>query len=243
MFAFELRVPDTILHGTYLGGALQDIFYGACIDPHGDLILWGQSFGGDFPTTADAFDQTYNGGWETSEQGDIVLSKLSADATTLMYSTYIGGSGRDPFMSIAGIEITSSEVLWLAGSTGSTDFPTTPDALFSRPSGSYLLKFDLAGSAVPNRPTAIVPDRITLSVFPNPFNPITTFSFTLPTTSSVQLEIFDILGRVAYQMDYGRLSAGEHRQILDASKWSSGVYFARVKAGGTARVQKIVVMK
>jgi len=87
------------------------------------------------------------------------------------------------------------------------------------------------------------PSAFRLSSYPNPFNPSTMLAFSLPTPSAVALTVFDILGRVAYQKNLGRMEAGEYRQPFDGSALPSGVYFACIQAGNAARVMKIVLMK
>ncbi len=94
-----------------------------------------------------------------------------------------------------------------------------------------------------NDPQIAVPRRFALSAYPNPFNPTTTLSFTLPSSSPVVLDVFDVLGRSIYQKHFERMSAGEHRERFDASEFASGVYFARMQAGNATRVQKLLLMR
>jgi hypothetical protein len=241
-FALELQLPNTLLRGTFVGGPEVDVPWIAWIDPSKSVIIFGNASDGGFPTTPDAIDRNYHPSGDPSEEGDLALCKLSPDLTTLEYSTYMGGNFRD--WTTGGIYFDDSHTLWLAGNSNSNNFyPITDDAMFHTPAGSVLIRMDFSPESTAVEPTVQIPKEFSLSCFPNPFNPTTTLSFSLPSSSPVRLEVFDVLGRVAYSMDFGRMSAGEHRQVLDASEWGSGVYFARVEAGERARVQKMVVVK
>ncbi len=89
----------------------------------------------------------------------------------------------------------------------------------------------------------VFPSDFNVSVYPNPFNSTTTLSFSLTHTSSVSLTIFNLLGQAVYQSDLGRLNAGEHRQIFDASELPSGIYLARVQVGEMSKIRKMVLLK
>jgi len=88
---------------------------------------------------------------------------------------------------------------------------------------------------------------------PNPFgmNGETAIQFELPAESTVQLEIFNLLGeRVALLVDE-KLAAGKHRKIwnarpIDGKRAAAGIYFYRLQAGSNlvkwTAVKKIVVL-
>ncbi|HJN69716.1 MAG TPA: T9SS type A sorting domain-containing protein, partial [Candidatus Marinimicrobia bacterium] len=79
--------------------------------------------------------------------------------------------------------------------------------------------------------------------FPNPFNPVTTISFTTDIEGEIQLDIFDINGRLVDQMNYENISPGTHRTTWDASSLSSGVYFIRLKNNTHHAIQKVMLLK
>ncbi len=79
--------------------------------------------------------------------------------------------------------------------------------------------------------------------FPNPFNPGTRFSFTLPSPARTNLEIFDVGGRTVATLVKGLRTAGTHEVTFDGSGLPSGVYFARLAAGEYKAVRKMVLMK
>jgi chitinase len=70
---------------------------------------------------------------------------------------------------------------------------------------------------------------------PNPFNPTTAISFQIPAVSFVNLMVCDVLGREVAVFADGELSAGNHRVVWDASRFSSGVYFYRLSVVSSSR--------
>jgi hypothetical protein len=84
--------------------------------------------------------------------------------------------------------------------------------------------------------------------FPNPFNPKTEISFSLPKTSDAELAIYDTTGRLVRVLASGTLDAGEYVLAWDGrdetgAKASSGVYFASLKANGMKLNRKMVLLK
>jgi hypothetical protein len=79
--------------------------------------------------------------------------------------------------------------------------------------------------------------------FPNPFNPSTTISFSLPQSQNVELKVFDMLGNeVALLLDEYK-SAGEHKIEFNGSELSTGIYFYQMKAGDFIKTKKLVLLK
>jgi hypothetical protein len=95
----------------------------------------------------------------------------------------------------------------------------------------------------------LVPSRFALNPnYPNPFNPSTTISMELPVTGHVSLIVYDILGREVAKLVNGNMGFGVHRVQWDGrsssgSPLASGVYFARMSAGGYNAIQKMVLVK
>ncbi len=108
-------VIDPLLASTYLGGFESDYGNSIAIDSGKNVFVAGYTKSSDFPTTAGTLDNSYS-------NGDIFVSKLSADLTRLLASTYLGGSSDDYVRSLV---IDSSKNIYMAGQTSSSDFPTT----------------------------------------------------------------------------------------------------------------------
>ncbi|TKJ42105.1 hypothetical protein CEE37_00050 [candidate division LCP-89 bacterium B3_LCP] len=88
------------------------------------------------------------------------------------------------------------------------------------------------------------------SVYPNPFNPATTITFTLPVASLVKLDVFDISGRAvlvgtryASSLINGWRDAGVHEVTFDGSTLPSGIYIYHLTAGEFTASGKMVLMK
>ena len=79
--------------------------------------------------------------------------------------------------------------------------------------------------------------------YPNPFNPETRLTFTLPEAGKVTLIVFDIKGREIARLVDGWLEAGTHDRVFNASDLSSGVYFARMNAAGFNQTRKLLLLK
>ena len=79
--------------------------------------------------------------------------------------------------------------------------------------------------------------------YPDPFNPTTTLSFTIPLRSSVSLKVFDILGREVATIISGEMPAGTYSRQWNATKMSSGIYFYRLRAGSFTQTKRLVLLK
>ncbi|NVK27810.1 MAG: gliding motility-associated C-terminal domain-containing protein [Flavobacteriia bacterium] len=116
-------LDPTFIFSTYTGSQADNWGYSATYDPSDSSayvagIQYGS--GGAYPTSTGAFDTTYNGGG-----CDIAISKFSPDGRSLIYSTYLGGSGVEQPSSIIA---DSTGRLIVIGPTGSNNFPVTPTA-------------------------------------------------------------------------------------------------------------------
>jgi hypothetical protein len=79
--------------------------------------------------------------------------------------------------------------------------------------------------------------------YPNPFNPTTRISFTLAARSVVSLSVYNAMSQRVATLVNETLPAGHHETILDASGWSSGLYFYRLQAGEISTVQKMLLIQ
>jgi flagellar hook assembly protein FlgD len=84
--------------------------------------------------------------------------------------------------------------------------------------------------------------------YPNPFNAQTRIRFTLKTAGDVEVRIFNLLGQTVRQARLAGLTAGSHSWVWDGrvhrgGTAPSGVYFYRVESGGSAAVQRMVLLK
>ncbi len=110
---------------------------------------------------------------------------------------------------------------------------------------SYVIKvFEWQeGSAVPNADnnTPVIFDLE--QNFPNPFNPVTTIYFSLPSKGNVDMRIFDAMGREIKTLVNEELNAGNHQVDFSASGLASGTYFYKLIFNGTTQTRRMVLLK
>jgi energy-converting hydrogenase Eha subunit A len=98
--------------------------------------------------------------------------------------------------------------------------------------------------AVEDQTSDRIPDRFALQQnYPNPFNPTTSIAFSLPVTANVTLAVYSVLGSTVAELASGRMEAGYHSVVFDASQLSSGVYYYRIQAGDYAATRKLVLLR
>jgi hypothetical protein len=112
----ELVIDPSVTYATYLGGTAEDDGNAIAVDGSGNAYVTGETKSNLFPGTTGG----YVGGF------DVFVTKISATGSTLDYSTYVGGNGDDSGNAIA---VDSSGRAFVAGGTGSNNFPFTPGVL------------------------------------------------------------------------------------------------------------------
>lgn len=104
---------SNLIYTDYLGGNSQDYGYALALDSANNIYVSGGTASSDFPVV-NPFQGTYSGGF------DAFLTKISPDGSSLLYSTYFGGSGSNFVSSLA---IDNAGEMVIAGYTSSTTFP------------------------------------------------------------------------------------------------------------------------
>jgi uncharacterized protein (TIGR03437 family) len=147
--AAEALVIDPVLaYSSYLGGTGNDNGAGIAVDSAGNAYITGHTDSTDFPTV-NPFQSTNPLGSSPGEgDGCVFVSKISADGSKLLYSTYLGGNGLDTGSAIA---VDSAGDAFVTGSTTSTNFPmsnaiqATNLAVFGT---AFVTKLSPAGNAL-----------------------------------------------------------------------------------------------
>jgi uncharacterized repeat protein (TIGR01451 family) len=106
---------NSLVYSAFLGGEENDSTEGVVVDTGGNAYVIGGTKSVGFPTTGNAYQG--NRGGDT----DAFLTKINAPGSSLLYSTYVGGSGTDRG---SGVAIDGNGNAYIAGFTGSGDFPT-----------------------------------------------------------------------------------------------------------------------
>jgi hypothetical protein len=110
-----------------------------------------------------------------------------------------------------------------------------------------LTGFDEDGTSPPN--SVELPAKVlTVSNFPNPFNPSTTIKMNLPKAGDVSLKVFNVRGELVKTLVDGPMIAGEHSVIWDGktdagNQTASGVYFYETRANGEVKINKMALVK
>ena len=140
-----------ILYLTYLGGSGSDQANAIAVDAEGNAYVVGTTDSTDFPVTPGAAQSVFGG---AGLFGDGFITKLNPTGSSLVYSTYLGGSLDDLVEAVA---VDSLGQVYVTGATRSSNFPITPGALQqsfgggnSKVSGfggdGFVTKLDAAGS-------------------------------------------------------------------------------------------------
>ena len=134
---------DQLLYSTFLGGGGDDVARGLAVDGEGSIYVVGDTKSVNFPISADARQ-----GLRLGDQ-DAYLSKISADGSTLVYSSFHGGSALDV---ARGVALDSGYNVYVGGMTGSADFPSSTNASQQFFGGGdedgFVTKFDSSGSGI-----------------------------------------------------------------------------------------------
>jgi Beta-propeller repeat len=142
-FAVKLRPDGSLAYSTYLGGTQYDQGLAIAIDGDGRAYVAGRTRSTDYPTTADGYDRSFNGGFYNA-----FVSELDPTGSSLLYSTYLGGGG-DEYSSFSyanSIALDGQGGAYISGFTDTADFVTTPgayDRTFNGENDGFVAKLSL----------------------------------------------------------------------------------------------------
>ena len=123
-----------LIYSTFLGGETHDWANSITVDRWGAAYVVGTTESYYFPTTPDAYQPTRNG---LSSNEDAFVTKLSADGSTLAYSTFLGTVNDTLHDYGRGIAVDSSGNAYVTGYTDGADFPTTVGAYDTTHNGNW----------------------------------------------------------------------------------------------------------
>ncbi len=230
--AFVTKINNTgsaLVYSSYLGSDACGL--GIAVDSSGDAFVTG--FAGDgFPTTANADQAALGGGIY-----DAFVTEFNSTGSTLVYSTYLGGSGYDIGY---GITLDSSGNAYVTGQTGSTDFPTTGGAFQPingegyHPAGppyngaifgnTFIAKFALAPPTPTLTPFPYFPSSGTTYIYPSPATGNTaTIVYTMAAPGSVKIRVYNDAAQLVETV-FENKQEGPQSSIIDTKSLVTGVY-------------------
>ncbi|MBI5756026.1 MAG: SBBP repeat-containing protein [Nitrospirae bacterium] len=133
----------SIVYSTYLGGSMADEGHDIAIDTSGNAYITGDTYSNDFPTASPIYvDNTIGADFNA------FVTKIDASGTSLVYSTYLGGSNEDWGF---GIAVDTYGNAYITGQTTSTDFPISSPIYGIHGGGLYdafVTKINASGNAL-----------------------------------------------------------------------------------------------
>ncbi|MFZ0388830.1 MAG: T9SS type A sorting domain-containing protein [Calditrichia bacterium] len=178
------------------------------------------------------------------QQGDLLIcgetatASQSTDAWVLLtdsngdtlWTSHLGGPGYEVAYSI---EPLSNSQYVLAG------YSTT----LSGNADVWMAKIKTIPLALESLPATVSGGYKLFQNYPNPFNPSTTISFSIPATSPVRLDVFNLAGQKVAALLNTRLSPGEYQIPFNGAELSSGIYTCILQAGSYRESRKMILLK
>jgi uncharacterized repeat protein (TIGR01451 family) len=138
-----LIVDPVLVYSSYLGGSASDFGFGIAVDAAGNAYVTGTTASTNFPITPGAVDPTV-----VAPAFDAFVTKINPAGSAIVYSTFLGGNADDSGNAIA---VDAGGNAYIAGSTESSNFPTTVgafDTLFNGLVDGFVTKLNPTGTAL-----------------------------------------------------------------------------------------------
>lgn len=138
-------VGTSLIYSTYLGGTQNESPHSMVVNSNDELIIFGSTGSNDFPMTGTSYDPVFEGGfnippmtgygYDHAAGTDMILAKLSFDGSSLLGSTYVGGTDNDGLILADSLDynygdtfrgevvVDGADNIYVASTTGSADFP------------------------------------------------------------------------------------------------------------------------
>jgi hypothetical protein len=97
--------------------------------------------------------------------------------------------------------------------------------------------------AVPPARGTVLPKEYSLTVYPNPFNPVASVRFGIIKEQRVTIDVFNLAGQRVRRLCHDKFAAGYHTVTFDGQELPSGIYFAKISAGRFGKTEKMVLLK
>jgi len=208
-----------------------------------------------------------------SDSPGIPLGLFSFDPETLVSIIYDTANSGLPSDTINAIEVDRNNVKWIGTDTGVARFDGEtwevfdtensglvndtvyaiafePDntiwfgtengvSVYTGDQGEWIVSVDEGCTHDTDHPSAYP----TIAAYPNPFNPATTISYTLPETAAVRLDIFSVAGQKVATLVDRSMSSGTHSVVFDGTGLASGMYVYRLTAGEVVVNGKVTLVR
>ncbi len=253
-FSFKLacQLGDRIAAIASVAGSMTPEIYNACSPTHSTPVLQMHGTndnvvpynGANWTRSIDDAMQywvDYNN-CETTPVTTALEDINTSDGSTVEHIVYHGG---DNGATAEHYKITGGRHTWPGNAQGG--FGTNMDINASVEIWRFFSRYDINGLMNPTGIREIAeqsPNNFRLSQnFPNPFNPSTIISFTIPEAAYVVLTVYNTLGESVAILAEENLSAGAYQYDWQAENLPGGVYFYRLQAGNFQSVKKAVLLK
>lgn len=237
MFVASLSYSGQHIWSRSFGSTSFDEVVTLAVDAASNVILSGLFLG----------DIDFGGGvlsWLTN--GPTVIASYDSGGNHLWSQNYSGPGAAPSVIALA--TNNPGELCATGGFIGTVNFGGGPLTAASSQQDIFVVEFD-TGTASGVGDTPGSRSGLSLSSYPNPFNPSTTVRYTIPTSGAVTLAIYDVRGaRVATLVNGAVQGAGPHAvawngRTDDGVPVSSGAYFARIEHNGATESRKLLLLK
>jgi photosystem II stability/assembly factor-like uncharacterized protein len=183
----------------------------------------------------------YGSTWESIS---IQLSQVKVYSIALYNFIFFAGTGNGVFLS------TNYGANWIEKNQG---FPVNVIVNSLLINGNNILagtkensvwKRNISESIIINKISDAIPEKTFLNQnYPNPFNSKSKIKFDINKKSEVKITIYDLEGKIIYNLVSGIYHAGEYGVLIDGDKLASGIYFCKMKTEDYSQTRKIILIK
>ncbi len=214
--------------------------YGVFIDsdPSGYIYMGGYSSGRELEVSEDAIMKEKQPPFDEYMNFDATFMKVDPSGDTLLYSTFIGGSGRVSARSV----YCDNYKVYVGGFTKASDFYLSEDAQIDSLSctqNAFITVFDFTD---PNVIIEEMPQSQNISTYPNPFRDRFTFVLENNSETEIQAVLYNIQGIETARTTYTNLTPGTFSLPFKVPEIPSGAYVLKISSGGkivsTCKVMK-----
>lgn len=137
----DLIIDPTLVFSTYTGAISDNWGFTATWDYADNVYSGGISFGTGYPTSLGAYQVNFAGGYTNNTLWcDVAIIKYNSNGTQRLFATYLGGSTSEEMPH--SLVVTGKNELIIMGTTGSSDFPTTPNCFDNTFNGGTFVQYD-----------------------------------------------------------------------------------------------------